>query len=70
MTDNTTFKENTEKLFSALREYKKNYSFMSSTGRGPKDSPIDLLDAQLRTHLEVLRTDEENQNQRKRDSYC
>lgn len=67
MTDNEQFKNDAEELFSKITSFKKKYGFMSS-GKNPK--PIDMLESDLRVILKILRTDEENQNQNKRDTWC
>lgn len=68
MTNNVGFKEDTEELFSKLREYKKKHGFISGGKMNKKG--VDILEDELRVILTILRTDEENANQRKWDSYC
>lgn len=64
MTNQTQFKEDTESLFKMVHFYKSRYRFMSD-GKNPK--PLDVLEKELRLVLQIVRTDEENSAQTKRD---
>ena len=68
MTNNEKFKIDTEELFNKVKAYKKKYSFMSGSRTTQKG--VDVLEDELRVLLTVLRTDEENSDQKKWDSYC
>ena len=68
MTNNAEFKKDSEELFNKLLEYKRNYHFMS--GGRLNTTGVDELERQLRMVLEIVRTDEENDRQYQRDSYC
>lgn len=64
MTDNTKFKEDATKLLNALISFQRTYNL-----RDPY-SNASLFEKDLRNMLTIARTDEENQNQKKWDSYC
>lgn len=68
MTNQENFKKDTEELFDLLQKYKENYDFM----RGSRilQTPAELLEAQLRIALVIVRTDEENAQQSRKDSMC
>lgn len=68
MTDNDKFRADTEELFNKLTTYKKRHSFMSGGRMNQKGA--DILEDELRVILTILRTDEQNADQRKWDSYC
>lgn len=68
MTNNEEFKKDIEELFSKVTKVKRKYSFMS--GGRITQKGVDILEDELRLLLTVLRTDEENEQQRKYDSYC
>ena len=68
MTDNDQFRADTEELFTKLKNYKKRHSFMS--GGKINQKGVDILEDELRLVLTILRTDEQNADQRKWDSYC
>lgn len=65
MTDNKNFKEETTKLHDSLKAYKSKYRFVSGGKVAP--TPIDLAVNQLRSFLEIVRTDDENAQQEKKD---
>lgn len=68
MTNNEKFKADTEELLTKITTYKKRYSFMSGGRMNQKG--VDILVDELKVLLTVLRTDEENADQQRRDSYC
>jgi len=68
MTDQTKFKQDTTELHSLLKAYKRNYDFMS--GSRDEKTPIEGCIKHLRRALDIVRTDEENSQQRKVDCYC
>jgi len=67
MTDNTKFKEEATKLLNNLISFQRSYLTYNTEGG---DSSARLFERDLRMMLMVARTDEENQEQRKVDSYC
>ncbi len=67
MTNQENFKKDTENLFNSILTYKSRYRFVSN-GKNPK--ALDLFERELRTMLEIVRTDEENTQQYRSDSMC
>lgn len=68
MTNQENFKKDTEELFDLLKKYTRKYDFMG--GRRMLQTPADLLEAQLRIALEIVRTDDENAKQSRKDCMC
>lgn len=66
MTDNTKFKEHAAKLLGNLIHFQRNY--LPHTNKN--QSTFNKAEGELRAMLEIARTDEENAQQRKEDSYC
>lgn len=68
MTNQENFKKDTEELFVLLNKYKRKYDFMG--GSVMLQTPADLLEAQLRIALQIVRTDDENKAQNRADCLC
>ncbi len=66
MTNNDNLKNDATELLLKLQSFKRKYMVKFSS----KGSPIDEFERELRMILYVARTDEENQQQIKTDSYC
>jgi hypothetical protein len=67
MTDNTAIKTDATELLAKLKAFKSRHGFVIQTKPG---SAIDTFEKEIRLILKVVRTDEENQEQSKVDSYC
>jgi hypothetical protein len=67
MTDNTKFKEDATQLLNKLISFQRSYIQNNSRVR---ETSAKSFENDLRMMLMVARTDEENQEQRKVDSYC
>lgn len=68
MTDNTKFKEDASALLKSVVNFRRLY--MGALIEEPiQTSPSRLFESQLRAMLRIARTDEENNQQKKTDSY-
>lgn len=67
MTDNTKFKEDATQLLNKLINFQRSYITYNKVRI---ETNAKLFENDLRMMLMIARTDEENQEQRKVDSYC